>query len=510
MARPQEKLAQSLEFLQQLQQASGSTAIRSRDLSRTHRERLVNSGFLKEVMRGWYIPSRPEEPRGESTAWYASFWSFCAAYLDERFGDDWCLSPEQSLAIHAGNWSVPKQLLIRSPKASNNLTKLPHNTSLLDVQTSESGLPSAGNRNRIEGLQLYSLEAALVSAAPQSFAQHPTDIRAALASVKNTAKLLSILLEGEHNSIAGRLAGAFRNIKRDHTADEILHTMQAAGYTVNEADPFEDQPPQLPDLNTPSPAVNRLKLLWQSMREDVIAHFPEAPGLPSNTKAYLQQVDDVYTADAYHSLSIEGYQVSPELIEKVRSGNWNPDLNEKDKQHRDAMAARGYWQAFQVVHKSIEAILKGDNSGAIVDRDHSTWYRELFAPSVTAGLLQPSDLAGYRRGQVLIRGSMHIPIKHVTLPDIMPALFERLAAETDPKVRVVLGHFFFVNIHPYMDGNGRIGRFLMNAMLASGGYPWTIIPVEMRKEYMDTLEQASVHQNIAPFTKLLARLVVAQ
>jgi len=51
-------------------------------------------------------------------------------------------------------------------------------------------------------------------------------------------------------------------------------------------------------------------------------------------------------------------------------------------------------------------------------------------------------------------------------------------------VRIVLGHFFFVYIHLYMDGNGRIGRFLMNAMMAAGGYPWTIIPVETRDEYM--------------------------
>jgi hypothetical protein len=402
---------------------------------------------------------------------------------------------------------VPRQLLIRSPKGGNNLTKLPHNTSLLDVQTSESAFPSAANRNRVEGLQLYSLQAALVSAAPSSFTQCATDLRAVLASVKDTAALLSTLLDGEHSSIAGRLAGAFRNIGREHTANEITQTMQAAGYTVNESDPFKDQPQELPDLDISSPSVNRLKLLWQSMRDDVITHFPKSPGLPSNTKAYLKQVDEVYVTDAYHSLSIEGYQVSTELIEKVRTGRWNPDLNEQDKEHRDALAARGYWQSFQEVHKSVEAVLEGNNPGTTADRDHSTWYRELFAPSVTAGLLKASDLAGYRRGQVLIRGSMHVPIKYGALADIMSALFDLLTKETDPKVRVVLGHFFFVYIHPYMDGNGRIGRFLMNVMLAAGGYPWTVIPVDLRKDYMDALEQASVSQDIVPLTKLLASQV---
>ena len=59
-----------------------------------------------------------------------------------------------------------------------------------------------------------------------------------------------------------------------------------------------------------------------------------------------------------------------------------------------------------------------------------------------------------------------------------------------------------------MDGNGRMGRFLMNAMLASGGYPWTVIPVEKRDEYMQALEEASVRQDIGPFAKFLGDLVV--
>ena len=89
----------------------------------------------------------------------------------------------------------------------------------------------------------------------------------------------------------------------------------------------------------------------------------------------------------------------------------------------------------------------------------------------------------------------------------MPVLFDLLREEDDQAVRVVLGHFVFVYIHPYMDGNGRMGRFLMNAMLAGGGYPWTVIPVGRRNDYMQALEQASVHQNIEPFTAFLAGLV---
>src|SRR5450759_5652023 len=103
MSTPSEKLAQSLEILDKLQNSSRAAAIIARDLSRTHRERLLANGFLQEVIKGWYIPSRPDEAKGESTAWYASFWRFCAVYLETRFGRNWCLSPEQSLSLHRGN-----------------------------------------------------------------------------------------------------------------------------------------------------------------------------------------------------------------------------------------------------------------------------------------------------------------------------------------------------------------------------------------------------------------------
>jgi Fic family protein len=78
---------------------------------------------------------------------------------------------------------------------------------------------------------------------------------------------------------------------------------------------------------------------------------------------------------------------------------------------------------------------------------------------------------------------MHVPLNRDAVRDAMPAFFDLLREETHPAVRVVLGHFLFVYIHPYMDGNGRVGRFVMNVMLASGGYPWTVITGECRRRH---------------------------
>jgi Fic family protein len=102
---------------------------------------------------------------------------------------------------------------------------------------------------------------------------------------------------------------------------------------------------------------------------------------------------------------------------------------------------------------------------------------------------------------------MHVPLNRDAVRDAMPAFFDLLREEEHPAVRVVLGHFLFVYIHPYMDGNGRIGRFLMNVMLASGGYPWTVIPVGDRNAYMSTLERASVGEDIVPFADFVGSLV---
>jgi Fic family protein len=89
----------------------------------------------------------------------------------------------------------------------------------------------------------------------------------------------------------------------------------------------------------------------------------------------------------------------------------------------------------------------------------------------------------------------------------MPTLFELLENEPAPSARAVLGHWLIGYIHPYPDGNGRIARFLMNVMLAAGGYPWTVIRVEDSDPYLAALEAASVESDIRPFARLLAERV---
>ena len=505
MPSPSDHLATSLEMLKELQR-KGRVAIQARDLTRVHRERLTRNGFLCEVVKGWYLPSRPDEPAGESTTWYAAFWAFAAQYLESRFGEDWCLSADQSLLLHVGDRTVPPQLLVRAPKGSNKPLPLPHDTSVFDVRLE---LPAAEERTTIDGMRAMTLAAALAYCSPDLFRTRPIELRAALAMLTDAADLLRCLLEGGKSKVAGRLAGALRNVGRATLADQVRDTLRTAGYTVVETDPFADPSP-VPFAGRPvSPYVGRMRLLWATMRTTVLENFPAPPAVRPGKAVYLQQMEDLYRADAYHSLSIEGYQVSDALIERVRSGAWNPDRDEADRQNRNALAARGDRQAFQRVKTAVGQVLDGGNAGEIADRVHPEWYRELFGPSVAAGLLKPADLAGYRNGPVYIRRSQHVPPPPAAVRDLVPELFALLAAEPAPAVRVVLGHFFFVYVHPYFDGNGRMGRFLMNLMVASGGWRWTLVTVDTRAAYMSALEQASVHRDIAPFTRYLAAQLTA-
>ncbi|MGD8778620.1 MAG: hypothetical protein PVH88_06610 [Ignavibacteria bacterium] len=68
MPTPAEKLAESLEVLKKLQNNNGTSIVKSGDISRTHKDRLLKNGFIREVMRGWYVSSRPEETKGDSTS----------------------------------------------------------------------------------------------------------------------------------------------------------------------------------------------------------------------------------------------------------------------------------------------------------------------------------------------------------------------------------------------------------------------------------------------------------
>lgn len=496
-------LAAALKTLKRLQEKHHGV-VESSDLKDDQqRALLVDTGFLKPVMKGWYVCNNPSDSDTDTTAWYASFWAFVSGYLGKRFGKRYCLNPEASLMLQTGNTTVPRQVTCVTIDSGTSRVDLPFGTSLL-VYPEKKRVPSA--RVEVRGLQVWPVAEALCLVGPAFFVNNPREAEIALATIRNASELLPTLLSGDKMvAAAGRLAAAFEFVQRADEAERIQKAFARFRITLKLVNPFELAEPTLAPSRERSPYVLRLRSMWAQWRQDVIAAFPPAPGLKKQGAGYLAQVEQRYVSDAYNSLSIEGYRVTDVLIERVARGHWNPDGDPEHDKTRDALAARGYYQAFQAVKQSIGKVLAQDNAGRVVKRDHHDWYAELFAPSVTAGIVEDSQLAGYRRGPIYIRNSMHTPLPSEALLDALEALWELLETEPEACVRAVLGHHLFVFIHPYYDGNGRIGRFLMNTLLASGGYPWTVIRMSRRDAYMKALEAASVQGQIKPLAEFIVQ-----
>lgn len=501
MTEPNKKLAESLEVLKDVQGSNPVIVLNStKQISRTHLGRLLKYGYLQEVLKGWYIPSSPGDA-GDTTVWYTSYWYFIKGFLDNRLGvDNWCLNAELSLDLLSGCTTVPNQLIVRSPKGNNNTVKLLYGTSILILGMD---LPKNVVTEKQYGLRIYSLEEGLASVSPTFFKTCEITAKACLGMLSTSEKILGVLLDNGATVKAGRIAGALRHIGKDRIADDIIKFMRASDYQVREENPYGSE--EIEHMSySGSPYSNRITMMWRNMRKTIIELFPTDKQV-ADIEGCLANVEENYKNDAYHSMSIEGYHVTEELIEKVRSGNWDPKGDDKD--NKNALVARGYYDAFNEVKESIKKILNGSNAGAIADEDHQMWYMKLWGQFVGAGLLKSSDLVGYRNQPVYIKNSRHTPLNPDAVRDAMSTLFNLLKDEDSAAVRAVLGHFFFGYIHPYMDGNGRMSRFLMNSMFTSGGYGWVIIPLQRRDEYMKTLEIASIEENIRPFAGFLKELI---
>ena len=166
------------------------------------------------------------------------------------------------------------------------------------------------------------------------------------------------------------------------------------------------------------------------------------------------------------------------------------------------MAVQGYSRAFDVV---IELVRKPPappiNEALILDL-----YVELFRPSVDAGTLSEQDLRGWRTIAVgLAGGWRHSPPSHAKLSSLIHGMSD-FAAKSDlrPLTRAVLTHLEFVTIHPFIDGNGRLGRLLMYYALLGAGYPWVTIRSDDRHPYFRALERAQVDGDVETLGTFLA------
>jgi Fic family protein len=212
--------------------------------------------------------------------------------------------------------------------------------------------------------------------------------------------------------------------------------------------------------------------------------------------------EQVKAHDAYHSTTMEGYRISREISDSIVRGETLPNGPQDLETLQAAMAIQGYSVAFNEV-------LARSQRKAPVDTDLILdLYEALFRPSVDSGITDSAALRGWRNSSVGLHGWRHVPPNPKKIPDLIDGL-ERFAARKDlsPIGRALLLHLEFVTIHPFMDGNGRLGRLLMNHVLLSAGLPWVTIRSDERVSFFKAIEHAQVDGDAVPFIRFVWHLI---
>lgn len=116
----------------------------------------------------------------------------------------------------------------------------------------------------------------------------------------------------------------------------------------------------------------------------------------------------------------------------------------------------------------------------------------------------------YRRENVTIKGATHVPPDYIHVPEMMEKLIISYNSWNSyhPIIKAALLHGELVKIHPFVDGNGRTSRLLMNLDLMNSGYNPVIIKKEKRLEYYDALDKANTTFDYTDFIKLVTELEI--
>jgi len=120
-------------------------------------------------------------------------------------------------------------------------------------------------------------------------------------------------------------------------------------------------------------------------------------------------------------------------------------------------------------------------------------------------ILEVSGL--YRNVDISIKGSNHTPPSHIKVYDRMGKYFDFLAQDNNDLLEYIsYSHLQLAKVHPFLDGNGRCARLVLNYELMKNGFAPVYILPEERNEYYNTLEEFKVNKDSNPFKEFLAKI----
>lgn len=123
--------------------------------------------------------------------------------------------------------------------------------------------------------------------------------------------------------------------------------------------------------------------------------------------------------------------------------------------------------------------------------------------------IDSTNAGKYRHENVFISGAKHVPPIYMNVPYEMQKMIEKYQSWKDlhPVVRACFLHGEFVKIHPFIDGNGRTARLLLNFELIQSGYPPVVIKTDNRADYYDALDKAYTTNDYTDFIRMIVDLV---
>jgi Fic family protein len=269
--------------------------------------------------------------------------------------------------------------------------------------------------------------------------------------------------------------------------DKIYHDYQTYLMVQTQADPMK---PAHLDLSPLYPETYDLAIL-QAQVDDLKRCLDSFRPLNPSQVDRLQEIFDLeYT---YHSNSIEGNTLTlRETALVLKEG-----ITIAGKTMKEHLEVINHQQAYDFVKELVTE--EADLNKRVVLEIHAL---------ILHGNRQ--DAGRYRTEQVGILGSRHQPPDHFRVPDLMDDYYAYYEAQKQTAHPVLLAADMgerLVTIHPFVDGNGRTSRLVMNLLLLRAGYPLTIIRTEDKGAYFDALEKVQVREDSQAFQVYLLKEV---
>ncbi|MBN2121812.1 Fic family protein [Candidatus Micrarchaeota archaeon] len=121
--------------------------------------------------------------------------------------------------------------------------------------------------------------------------------------------------------------------------------------------------------------------------------------------------------------------------------------------------------------------------------------------------IDPQNAGFYRNCRLRISGTDYSPPNPAKVPDLMKEVYRMLNENAEPIEQAARIHMKFVDIHPFIDGNGRMARLLVNLYLMRKGYPPVIVLRAERKKYIRTIVKARAEDDVSNLTNFIAKAV---